>query len=154
MSLSSTKTTTMSTKTQSTSSPTETGGRWSLLIFAKEKCKGDYYYVSGTTTGCVNLQSDMTTTVADDEILYWNYVSTDLSWTSCADGPLTTPGSWGFTDAVCNVFTTSDCTDPDNTSQTFTSIGEGECQAYGDETFPEIKWHSVQCKDIIDAYNE
>ncbi|KAJ5915921.1 glycoside hydrolase family 18 protein [Penicillium verhagenii] len=123
------------------------------MVFAKKACKGDYYFMQGRSTGCLSLRGDISTDL--DASTYCRYKSSsDDLWTACADGPLRTPGSWESNDAVCSVYSSSDCTGSGDDIQSYTSVGSSQCQAYSDYTLPEIEWNSVKCETVAEAYNE
>ena len=81
-------------------------------------------------------------------------VGSDDLFISCADRPLLPSRSWDFTDAVCSVYSSSDCRGSGDNVQSYTSVGSAQCQSHSDYTLPEIECNPVNCETVTEAYDK
>ncbi|KAJ5586765.1 glycoside hydrolase family 18 protein [Penicillium hispanicum] len=155
----STQTTTSKTTKTEPSTSTATDDYWTIQVYAKENCKGDFYTLEGRNTGssttCTDLRGTMSTDQSASNWCRW-VSSSDAMYTDCASSPLQMPGSWTFTNAVCSVYDTNNCTDPDDKVQSYTSVMAVQCQSLKNSAinFPVMKWNSLRCKTVQEAYHE
>ncbi|KAJ6109923.1 hypothetical protein N7486_002158 [Penicillium sp. IBT 16267x] len=149
-----TTTTTKSTSTTTSAAAASTSAYtpWEVAMYSKADCTGDYYLLSGINldfkSDCLGIHSGLSS--AFTETGTWCRWFTDGGSTStkCDAGTLVTPVSWYFTNAMCQVFPSKDCTNTNGTSQAYTSARGSGCTNYADATFKVSPWGSLWCSGV------
>ncbi|KAJ5116285.1 hypothetical protein N7456_000633 [Penicillium angulare] len=111
-STSTTKSSSTNTKTSSDASSTNSV-TWIATIYSEANCEGDYYVLQGTNTSpskCLDISGgNIPSASSDTEPWCRWYTDGGLSWTSCDQSTITTPGSFWFTLAECTIYNNTDC---------------------------------------------
>ncbi|KGO36402.1 Peptidoglycan-binding Lysin subgroup [Penicillium expansum] len=137
------KTTTTSTISSQTKTKTSTSTSttkpkivkpWSLTMYTKQDCKGDYYVLQGHNKGysdtCLNLHGGLSSKDTDTGVSCKWFTNDGKSSTKCDSGALTRPQSWIVETGICTVFSVKDCKH-DLHSNAYTPVPKHPCQNRG-----------------------
>ncbi|KAJ5730316.1 uncharacterized protein N7483_004824 [Penicillium malachiteum] len=121
---------------------------WTIALYSKQDCEGDYYLISGVTTDfdqCLELQ---TNEIPDQpsQTSTWCEWFTDggMESTSCDKGTINTPVSMELTNATCEVFSSAACSS--SSSYIAEYVGEGNgCLNDKNEATVIDPWGSLAC---------
>ncbi|KAJ5287050.1 hypothetical protein N7478_002736 [Penicillium angulare] len=127
---------------------------WEVAIYSEEDCSGDYYVLSGSNQdygNCLYLHGNSISSKPSSSGTWCRWFTNGgLDSNDCDAGTITTPTSW-YLSGICQVFTTTDCSDPDGTSQSYTSAeSSGDCANYKDNVFQVSPWGSMKCGGIYE----
>ncbi|KAJ5707326.1 hypothetical protein N7488_007127 [Penicillium malachiteum] len=121
---------------------------WTVALYSKEDCEGDYYLISGYTTDfeqCLELQ---TKEMSDDPSLTttWCEWFTDggMTSSSCDKGTIKTPVSMDLTNATCEVFSSAACSARSEIVAEYAG-GSSGCANYKNEVTLIDPWGSFAC---------
>ncbi|KAJ5087995.1 hypothetical protein N7456_011611 [Penicillium angulare] len=122
---------------------------WEIAIYSEEDCEGNYYVVSGSNQDygkCLYLHGNSVSSNPSSSGTWCRWFTNGgLDSNDCDAGTITTPSSW-YLSGICQIYTTTDCSDPDGTSQSYTSAGSsGGCTNYKDDAFQVSPWGSMRC---------
>ncbi|KAJ5657898.1 uncharacterized protein N7484_001547 [Penicillium longicatenatum] len=150
------------TSTKSTSTTTSAAAStlaynpWEVAMYSKEDCAGDYYLLSGINpdfgSDCLDIHGGLSSAFTKTGTWCRWYTDGGSTSTDCDAGTLETPASWYFTNAMCEVFPSNDCTNTNGTAQAYTSAGGSgsvnRCTNYADAAFKVSPWGSLWCSGI------
>ncbi|KAJ5986660.1 hypothetical protein N7451_011025 [Penicillium sp. IBT 35674x] len=128
-------------KTTSTSAAASTSSYspWEVAMYSQKDCEGDYYLLSGInldfSSNCLGLHSGLSSAFTETGTWCRWYTDGGSKSTDCDAGTLDTPASWYFTNAMCEVFPSGDCTNTNGTAQAYTSAGGSACTNFADAAF-------------------
>ncbi|KAJ5794160.1 Peptidoglycan-binding Lysin subgroup [Penicillium paradoxum] len=133
------------TKTTSELNPTET---WSMILYDKAKCEGDYYSIQGHENDksgiCFALSEDTSTEISDTKRSCRWWLDGGLSWDTCSSSSLKRPKSWSVINGQCYVYSDKKC---DRDKYVGFIVGTaGKCYKWRDSVhFPVDDWNSMIC---------
>ncbi|KAJ5933547.1 hypothetical protein N7454_005876 [Penicillium verhagenii] len=152
------KDTTTTAKEESSSTSTSTASTssyepWQVAMYSEDDCQGDYYILSGSNekwaTTCIDLHGGLSSGFTESGTWCRWFTDGGNDSTDCDMGTLTTPASWYFTNAICSVYPSSNCTNTGGTAQAYSSApslaGTPNCTNFADDTFKVTPWGSFQC---------
>ncbi|KAJ5805984.1 uncharacterized protein N7503_003586 [Penicillium pulvis] len=146
----STSTTTSAAASTSSYSP------WEVTMYSEKDCEGDYYLLSGInldfSSNCLGLHSGLSSAFTETGTWCRWYTDGGSKSTDCDAGTLETPASWYFTNAMCQVFPSEDCTNTNGTAQAYTSAGGSACTNFADAAFKVSPWGSLWCSGVDSEY--
>ncbi|CAI7564353.1 unnamed protein product [Penicillium glandicola] len=122
----STKTTTSSqTKAKTSTSKAPTVSPWTLTMYSKVDCVGNYYVLEGHNEGystqCVNLHSGLSSKYTDTGVFCKWFTDGGNSYNDCDAGNLHSPQSWIMQGGLCTTYNRKDCNGTDLDFYTYTS---------------------------------
>ncbi|KAJ5920987.1 hypothetical protein N7466_009313 [Penicillium verhagenii] len=154
--------TTKQTSTSTSTSPASTSSYepWQIAMYSEEGCEGDYYLLSGSNNGkesaCLDLHGGLSSVFTESGTWCRWFTNGGSDSTDCDAGTMTTPASWYFTNAICTVYPSSNCTNTDGTAQGYSSASgftkAPGCTNFADDTIKVSPWGSFQC-NTVDATN-
>ncbi|CAP79970.1 hypothetical protein E8E15_006327 [Penicillium rubens] len=117
----STKTTSI-TSTKSSQIKTSTNTKrpepvdpWSLTMYSKRDCVGDYYVLQGHNVGysntCLNLHGGLSNKYTETGVSCKWFTDGGNSYTNCDAGTLEAPRSWIVQGGICTVYDVKNCGD-------------------------------------------
>ncbi|KAJ6014935.1 hypothetical protein N7540_009526 [Penicillium herquei] len=121
---------------------------WTVALYAKEDCEGDYYVISGVTTNfdeCLELRADEMSD-QPSQTSTWCEWFTDggMESTSCDKGTIDMPVSMELINATCEVFSGSACSSSSSSISEYVGLGSG-CLNEKNEVTVINPWGSLAC---------
>lgn len=127
-----TTTTTKKKTTTTTSKKSEqTGNLWSIAIYNKPNCEGDYYVVQGhsahTNNKCLGIHSGISSEDTGTNTWCRRYTDGGFKNTNCDKGPIHEVKSWHITSGICTVYDSEIC-ESNGLSQAYASWIKPGCR--------------------------
>ncbi|KAJ5970828.1 uncharacterized protein N7479_000746 [Penicillium vulpinum] len=102
------------TKSSTSTSQAPTVSLWSLTMYSKKDCTGDYYVLQGHNVGylntsCLNLHGGLSSKYTDTGVFCKWFTNGGDSNTNCDAGTLESPQSWIVQGGLCTVSNAKDC---------------------------------------------
>ncbi|OQE19196.1 hypothetical protein PENFLA_c019G02685 [Penicillium flavigenum] len=141
-------TSTTSTKSSQTKTSTNTKrpapvDPWSLTMYSKKDCTGDYYILQGHNVGyseiCLNLHSGLSSKYTETSVSCKWFTDGGNSQTNCDVSTLEAPQSWIVQGGICAVYDVKNCGD----SLLSNAYTQKSCQSR--DKFDTPKFLSMNC---------
>ncbi|KAJ5793911.1 hypothetical protein N7457_000510 [Penicillium paradoxum] len=145
--------TTKSTKTSqvTTSTSTSTGKvaktPWSITMYSKKDCEGDYYVLQGHNLGysntCLNLHGGLSSKYTETGVSCKWFTNGGSNYANCDAGTLEAPESWVVQVGLCTVYNAKNCDPSDGHANAYMHENKKPCRNRG--KFDTPKFLSMTC---------